>query len=113
MCAAVWNIIGEIHAKKKEWEKALMAYLHIPVFYGTQVQRVPDAEMKAAQMLVKMKRYEDAQAAFDRLVEAYAGSTIAAAASKEKAAINGLKNEPEDAPPAPTKAASPGPASKS
>lgn len=98
VAAAIWAIIADIHAKKKEWEKALMAYLRIPVFYGTQVQRVPDAEMKAAQMLVKMKRFEDAQKTYTRLAETYAGSAIAETATKEKAAINGMKNEPEEEP---------------
>lgn len=93
--AAIWMIIADIHAKKKEWEKALMAYLRVPVFYGTQMQRVPDAELKAGQMLVKMKRYEDAQAVFTRIADSYKGSAIAETASKEKAAINGMKNEPE------------------
>jgi hypothetical protein len=53
--ASLWNIIADVHVKKKEWEKALLAYLRIPVFYGTQMQRVPEAELKAALMLVKMK----------------------------------------------------------
>jgi len=96
--AAIWTIIADIHARKKEWEKALMAYLRIPVFYGTQMQRVPDAELKAGQMLVKMKRFEDAQNVFTRIAESYAGSVIAENASKEKAAINGMKNEPEEDP---------------
>ncbi|MCW0220716.1 MAG: hypothetical protein OJI67_20480 [Prosthecobacter sp.] len=98
--ASIWMIIADIHAKKKEWEKALMAYLRIPVFYGTQMQRVPDAELKAGQMLVKMKRYADAQAIFTRIADSYKGSAIAETAAKEKAAINGMKNEPEqeDAP---------------
>jgi tetratricopeptide (TPR) repeat protein len=98
--ASIWMIIADIHAKKKEWEKALMAYLRIPVFYGTQMQRVPDAELKAGQMLVKMKRYADAQAIFTRISDSYKGSAIAETAAKEKAAINGMKNEPEqeDAP---------------
>jgi tetratricopeptide (TPR) repeat protein len=98
--AAIWMIIADIHLKKKELEKALMAYLRIPVFYGTQVQRVPDAEMKAAQTLVRMKRYEDAQVFFTRLIDTYKGSAIAEAAEKERAAINGMKNEPEQAEPA-------------
>ncbi|SKB03063.1 hypothetical protein SAMN02745166_03755 [Prosthecobacter debontii] len=105
--AAIWMIIADIHAKKKEWEKALMAYLRIPVFFGTQMQRVPEAELKAGQMLVKMKRYEDAHAIFTRLVEGYKGSAISEAATKESAAINGMKNEPEPetdaAPDAPAK----------
>ncbi|TDU63176.1 hypothetical protein EI77_04384 [Prosthecobacter fusiformis] len=99
--ASIWIIIADIHAKKKEWEKALMAYLRIPVFYGTQMQRVPDAELKAGQMLVKMKRYEDAQAIFSRIADSYKGSAIADTAAKEKAAINGMKNEPEEEPEAP------------
>lgn len=94
--ASIWMIIADIHAKKKEWEKALMAYLRIPVFYGTQMQRVPDAELKAGQMLAKMKRYEDAQALFTRISDSYKGSAIADTAAKEKAAINGMKNEPEE-----------------
>ncbi len=93
--AAIWMIIADIHLKKKELDKALMAYLRVPVFYGTQVQRVPDAEMKAAQTLVKMKRYADAQSIYTRLIDTYKGSSIAQAAEKEKASINGMKNESE------------------
>lgn len=99
--AAVWSIIGDVHDKKKEYEEALMAYLRIPVFFGTQMQRVPEAELNAARMLVKMRRFEDAQAFFNRLVETYPGSAIAETAAKEKASINGMKNEEA---PAPTKA---------
>lgn len=94
--AAVWDIIGDIHDKKKEYEKALMSYLRIPVFFGTQMQRVPAAELKAARMLIKMRRFEDATTFLTRLVESYPGSAVADAAAKEKASINGMKNE--DAP---------------
>lgn len=93
--ASIWAMIADIYARQKEWEKALMAYLRIPVFYGTQLQRVPDAELKAGQMLVKMKRYEDAQVFFKRLIETYPGSAVAELATKEQAQINGMKNEPE------------------
>lgn len=93
--AAIWAMIADIHARQKDWEKALMAYLRIPVFYGTQLQRVPDAEFKAGQMLAKMKRYEDAQAVFKRINETYPGSAVADLSSKELAKINGMKNEPE------------------
>jgi tetratricopeptide (TPR) repeat protein len=96
--ASIWAIIADIHARKKEWEKALMAYLRIPVFYGTQMQRVPDAELKAGQMLAKMKRFEDAQAAFKRITETYPGSAVAEVAAKELAPISGMKNEPEEEP---------------
>ena len=87
--AAVWGIKAEIFAKKKDWETALMAYLRIPVLFGTQMDRVPDAELNAARMLVKMKRYEDATKFFTRLVEQYPGSAVAEAAGKEKAVSTG------------------------
>jgi tetratricopeptide (TPR) repeat protein len=91
--AALWNIIADVHVKKKEWEKALLAYLRIPVFYGTQMQRVPEAELQAALMLVKMGRFEDASSFFTRLMASYPGSLIAERATKEKASIAGMKNE--------------------
>ena len=91
--AAVWEIIGDIHDKKKEYEEALMAYLRVPVFYGTQIQRVPAAELKAARMLAKMRRFEDATQFFTRLVESYPGSAVATEAAKEKASIHGMKND--------------------
>ena len=100
--ASLWNIIADVHSRKKEWEKALLAYLRIPVFYGTQVQRVPEAELNAAKILVKMRRYEDAAAFLARIVDSYPGSQVAEAATKEKAAIAGMKNviEEETAAPA-------------
>lgn len=98
IAASIWSIIGDVYMKKKDYEQALLSYLRITVFYGTQVQKVPEAEMRAARALVKMKRFADAQKFFSRIVEAYPGSPIAAAAQKEKAAINGMKNE-DQAPP--------------
>ncbi|WP_395751878.1 tol-pal system YbgF family protein [Prosthecobacter sp.] len=97
ICASLWAIIADVHTRKKEWEKALLAYLRIPVFYGTQMQRVPEAELNAAKTLVKMKRYEDANAFLARIIESYPGSTVADTATKEKAAIAGMKNVDEEA----------------
>ncbi len=93
--ASLWTIIGDVYFKQKLWEKALLAYLRVPVFYGTQVQKVPEAEFLSAQCLAKMKRFEDAQSYYKRLIETYPGSTVAEKAAKENAAINGLKNEDE------------------
>lgn len=98
VAASIWSIIGDVYMKKKDYEEALLSYLRITVFYGTQVQKVPEAEMRAARALVKMKRFADAQRFFARIVETYPGSPIAQAAEKEKAAINGMKNE-DQAPP--------------
>ncbi len=98
--ASLWVIIADVYARKKDWEKALLAYLRIPVFFGTQVQRVPDAELNAAKMLAKMKRYEDATAFLTRIVDSYPGSPVAESAAKEKASIAGMKNMDAEVAPA-------------
>ena len=94
--ASLWAIIADVYSRKKEWEKALLAYLRIPVFYGTQMQRVPEAELNAAKTLIKMKRYEDANAFLARISDSYPGSPVAESAMKEKAAIAGMKNVTEE-----------------
>jgi|688.fasta_scaffold272209_2 tetratricopeptide (TPR) repeat protein len=112
VAASIWGIIGDIYMKKKDYERALLSYLRITVFYGSQVQKLPDAEMRAAKALVKMRRYADAQKFFARLIETYPGSAIALSAEKERAAIGGMKNEdqlPLDAA-APAAGATPAPA---
>jgi tetratricopeptide (TPR) repeat protein len=103
--ASIWMIIGDTLFGKKRWEEALMAYLRVTVFYGTQVQRVPDAELASARCLAKMRRFDDAAVYYKRLVETYPGSTVAATATSEMANINGLHNEDETPPKAGDKAA--------
>ncbi len=93
--ASLWMIQGDVYFKQKEWEKALLAYLRVPVFYGTQVQRVPEAEMAAAGALAKMRRFEDATGFYKRIMETYPGSGMAERAKTEEAAIRGLKNDSE------------------
>jgi len=94
--ASLWAMIADVHARKKEWDKALLAYLRIPVFFGTQMQRVPEAELNAAKALIHMKRYEDAGSFLSRIIESYPGSQVADAATKENAAISGMKNVAEE-----------------
>lgn len=93
--AAIWMMIADIYVRQKQYEKALMAYLRVPVFYGSQLQRVPDAELKAGQTLVQMRRFADAQAFFKRISESYPGSGVADMAAKEGLRIAGKANEPE------------------
>jgi tetratricopeptide (TPR) repeat protein len=93
--ASLWMVIGDVQMKLKDYEKALFAYLRVPVFYGTQVQRVPEAETAAARCLSKMRRFEDAAAYYKRIEETYPGSNIAEVAKNEEVAIHGLKNDDE------------------
>ncbi len=93
--ARICITIAEIHLKKERYEDALLAYLEVPVFYGSQVSLVPFAEMQAARCLSKMERFEDAVGFYQRIMETYPGSSTADVAKKEMLTINGLKNRPD------------------
>ncbi|MEZ0387550.1 MAG: tol-pal system YbgF family protein [Verrucomicrobium sp.] len=93
--ARLWMVIAEIHTRKERWEDALMAYLHVPVFYGSQAALVPQAELAAARSLTKMERFKDAVGFYQRIMEAYPGSETAENAKKEMAIYNGRENKPD------------------
>lgn len=95
ICARLWMTIGEIHTKRERWEQALMSYLHVPVFYGSQGTVVPQAELSAARTLAKMERFQDAVGFYQRIMEQYVGSETAELAKKEMLPINGLPNKPD------------------
>jgi len=92
----LWMTIGEVLTKTQKWEEAFNAYLHVPVFFGSQAALVPQAELAAARSLVKMERFEDAAAMFQRIADSYPGSEVSETAKKERAVINGLKNKPDN-----------------
>jgi tetratricopeptide (TPR) repeat protein len=98
ICARLWMTIAEIHAKRERWEQALTAYLHVPVFYGSQGGLVPQAELAAANMLKKMERFQDAVGFYQRIMEQYPGGEIATTAKNEMLPINGLDNKPDKLP---------------
>jgi tetratricopeptide (TPR) repeat protein len=102
VCARLWMTIAEIHTKRERWEDALMAYLHVPVFYGSQGSLVPQAELSAARTLAKMERFGDAKGFYQRIMEQYAGSEIATTAKNELGPLGPLENKP-DKPPGPAK----------
>lgn len=93
--ARLWMTVAEIHTRKERWEPALMAYLHVPVFYGSQAALVPQAELAAARTLTKMERFKDAVGFYQRIAEAYPGSETAETAKKEMAIYNGRENKPD------------------
>lgn len=96
--ARLWMTIGEVHTKKGRWEEALMAYLHVPVFYGSQAALVPQAELSAARSLSGMARFKDAVVMYQRISETYKGSGIAETAKKEMTLINTMDNKADDVP---------------
>lgn len=93
--AKLWITLGDVYTKKENWEEAFKAYLHVPVFFGSQAALVPLAELQAARTLAKMERFKDATGMFQRIAAAYPGSETAEAAKKESLVISGLENKPE------------------
>ncbi|HSI63276.1 MAG TPA: hypothetical protein VLE43_09150 [Candidatus Saccharimonadia bacterium] len=98
IAARLWMTIAEIHTRKERWEDAFDAYLHVPVFYGSQGGMVPQAELAAARTLVKMELFKDAVGFYQRIQEQYAGSEISETAKKEMLPINGLPNKADRVP---------------
>lgn len=93
--ARLWMTIADIYTKRKMWEEALMSYLHIPVFFGSQAALVPQAELAAARSLVKMERFKDAVGFYQRIMDQYPGGQLAETAKNEMLPINGLDNKPD------------------
>lgn len=98
IAARLWMTIGDIYTKSEKWDDAMNAYLHVPVFYGTQVALVPQAELMAARSLVGLERFKDAGVMFQRIMDSYPGSEIAATAKKEFLTVNGRNNKPDTPP---------------
>lgn len=98
VAARLWMTIGDIYTKGEKWNDALNAYLHVPVFYGTQVALVPQAELMAARSLIGMERFKDAGTMLQRIQDTYKGSEIAETAKKEFLSVNGRDNKPDKPP---------------
>jgi len=94
--AKLWMTIGDVFTKKEKYEEALMAYLNVPVFYGSQAGLVPQAELSAARSLVKLERYQDASAMFQRITDSYPGSEVGEKAKAERLPIASKNNKPEN-----------------
>jgi TolA-binding protein len=86
--AKLHNLLGDIHAKLSAYPDALEAYLKVSVFYGSQGDQLPIAELGAARALKRMDRLEDAQAMMNGIKERYPTSPQAQAARKELDDLN-------------------------
>ncbi len=81
--AKLYNLLGDIHAKLGSHPDALEAYLSVSVFYGSQADQLPIAELGAARSLKKMDRLEDARDMYAGIKERYPQSRQAQSAKKE------------------------------
>ncbi|MBP7948278.1 MAG: hypothetical protein KA004_01390 [Verrucomicrobiales bacterium] len=82
--AKLYLLLGDIEYKRQSFADAREAYLHVPVFYGSQGLLLPNAELGAARSLVKLQRLEDASEMLSGIVDRYPGTPQAKAADEER-----------------------------
>jgi tetratricopeptide (TPR) repeat protein len=81
--ADAWIHKGDALSGLKEWDAALLAYLHIPVFYNDQSAFVPPSLLGSARAYRRLDDPARAKKAFSDLITAYPQSPEAAIAQTE------------------------------
>lgn len=80
--AAAWLCVGECRLGLKDYEPALIAFLHIPVFYPEEKLLMPAALLGGARALENLDDPARAKASLDELLKDY-GSSAEASLSKD------------------------------
>jgi tetratricopeptide (TPR) repeat protein len=93
----LYLLLGDIEYKREDYKAALDAYLHLPVFYGTQSEYLPLAELGAARSLMKMQRLEDASTYLLHVKERYPGTPQASAADADRKTVQQALGESNQA----------------
>lgn len=81
--AVAWLNKGVILAERKDWDGALLAYLHVPVFYPEQKLLMPQALLGSARAFVGMEDLPDAERTYNELIASFPASPEAATAKTE------------------------------
>jgi tetratricopeptide (TPR) repeat protein len=78
-----WIHKGDAFAGLKQWDDALLAYLHIPVFYSDETELVPPALLGSARAYRRIDDPTRAKKSFNDLIATYPNSPEAAMAATE------------------------------
>ncbi len=81
--ADAWVTKGHILSAQKQWDGALLAYLHVPVFYQDEKLFMPPALLGAARAYRRLDDMDRAKKSLHDLVTAFPKSAEAAAAQTE------------------------------
>lgn len=85
--ALAWLKKGDVLFAQKTWDEALMAYLHVPVFYSTDKLAMPQALLGAARAYHRLDDADRARKAFKELTTSYPKSAEATIAQAEMSKI--------------------------
>ena len=83
LLADAWIHKGDALFGLKEWDDALLAYLHIPVFYNDQAAFLPQALLGSGRAYWRLDDATRAKRSWNDLIAAYPQSPEAAAAQTE------------------------------
>jgi tetratricopeptide (TPR) repeat protein len=78
-----WVHKGDALLGLKEWEDALLAYLHVPVFYSDQTSYLPPALLGSARAYARLDDATRARKSFNELIASYPNSPEAVVAQTE------------------------------
>jgi len=81
--ADAWTNKGNILFAQKQWEAALMAYLHVPVFYNDEKLFMPQALLGAAKTYRRLDDFDRAKKSIAELTAAFPKSQEATLAKAE------------------------------
>jgi tetratricopeptide (TPR) repeat protein len=81
--ADAWVHKGDALSGLKVWDEALLAYLHVPVFYNDEAAFLPPAMLGSGRAYARLDDATRAKKSFNDLVAAYPQSPEAAAAQTE------------------------------
>jgi tetratricopeptide (TPR) repeat protein len=81
--AQAWIHKGDAYAGLKQWDDALLAYLHVPVFYSDETTMLPAALLGSARAYRRIDDPARAKKTFNELIATYPNSPEAALASTE------------------------------
>jgi TolA-binding protein len=85
--AKLYNLLGDVQMKQGNFQDALESYLSVSVFYGSQADQLPRAELGASRALSKMQRLEDSRDMLMGIKERYPTSPQAKSAREELAVV--------------------------
>jgi tetratricopeptide (TPR) repeat protein len=81
--AEAWTKKGDLLFAQKKWDEALVAYLHVPVFYYEEKQLMPAALLGSARSYSRLDENERAKKALNELIATFPKSAEASAAQTE------------------------------
>jgi len=81
--ANAWIAKGDTLLAQKDWDDALMAYLHVPVFYQDEKMFLPAALLGSGRAYRRLNDVDRAKKALNELISTYPQSAEATAAKNE------------------------------